>query len=125
MCTTNSKICTKCGEDKPLESFHRQRSGKHGRLATCKVCEIERSRSRHYKKTYSISVKEYDDMVEKQQGACAICGTHQDDPPKRLYVDHDHETGAVRGLLCMHCNAGLGHFRDSQGLMLRAIKYLD
>lgn len=76
---------------------------------------------------YGISVDEHQQMLAKQEGLCAICRK----PPamtartsQRLHIDHDHETGKVRGLLCDRCNVGLGHFRDSSKLLAAAITYL-
>lgn len=73
---------------------------------------------------YGITEEEYQQMVVKQQGVCKICNN----PPVKfkpvLYVDHDHETGKVRGLLCHFCNAGIGMLKDSPALLKRAIKYL-
>ena len=60
-----------------------------------------------------------------QEYRCAICAFHQDDAPrKKLLLDHDHETGALRALLCHHCNVGLGHFKDSPALLEAAIRFL-
>lgn len=60
-----------------------------------------------------------------QQGSkCKICGIHQDELIKKLVVDHDHNTGIVRGLLCDKCNRGLGHFDDNINKLLNAIEYL-
>jgi hypothetical protein len=58
--------------------------------------------------------------VLRQDGVCAICGR-----PNPEHVDHDHETGAVRGILCFNCNGGLGQFRDSIDALLSAASYLD
>jgi len=61
-------------------------------------------------------------LTRLQSGRCAICG---DPPGKRgLHLDHDHLTGIVRGLLCHRCNFGIGLFRDSEELLMRAITYL-
>lgn len=73
---------------------------------------------------YDISLEEYNDLFSKQEGKCAICGTHQSELNKSLCVDHDHETGEVRGLLCRTCNAGLGMFKEQRELFLKALEYL-
>jgi len=60
---------------------------------------------------YSITVSQYREMEEKQLGLCALCGGTNKDG-KRLFVDHDHKTGVVRGLLCKSCNAAIGMLCD-------------
>lgn len=72
----------------------------------------------------SISKEHYAQMLEDQNGCCAICGKHRSQLKQRLRVDHDHATGAVRGLLCPSCNGGLGHFRDSIAFLTKAVDYL-
>jgi len=78
----------------------------------------------HLRSAYNISVAEYEKMSLSQMGLCAIC----DEPPgnmkPRLVVDHNHETGKVRGLLCGGCNILLGNAKDSIALLRRAIAYL-
>ena len=76
------------------------------------------------KRTYGITVDEYNQLLEFQERGCAICGKKPDDCARRLHVDHDHETDAVRGLLCSNCNTGLGVFKDSPVLLRKAIEYL-
>jgi hypothetical protein len=71
---------------------------------------------------YGLTMADYNAMLAAQDMACAICGQR---PQKTLYVDHDHETGEVRGLLCVRCNTGLGMFRDSIRLLASAIVYLE
>jgi len=83
-----------------------------------------KSKDANLKNSYGISIEEYEIMFEKQGGRCAICGKHQSELTKRLFVDHDHKTGQVRGLLCANCNAGLGHFYDDRGIMFHAIVYI-
>jgi hypothetical protein len=71
-----------------------------------------------------MTLEQWDAMFEAQQGSCAICGEHQDNLKRRLAVDHDHETGKIRALLCQHCNQGLGHFRDNPARLINAASYL-
>ncbi|HUW09593.1 MAG TPA: endonuclease VII domain-containing protein [Anaerolineae bacterium] len=80
----------------------------------------------HLKRAYGLSLADYDAILADQGGGCAICGALPGDDAKgRLHVDHDHETGQVRGLLCGNCNHALGSFRDSIALMRSAIAYLE
>lgn len=97
----------------------------------------KQSRARHqdrYKNgqllyEYGITLEEYDQMLEDQDGVCAICRC----PPTyerngkvlALHVDHDHKTGEVRGLLCHTCNLGLGRFKDNPALLRDAAQYLE
>lgn len=71
-----------------------------------------------------ISLEDYNRIFDAQNGCCAICGRHQSELDKRLSVDHDHETGEVRGLLCHGCNLGLGYFKDSPTRLSNASAYL-
>jgi len=80
-------------------------------------------RDAYYRRTYGISADEVDEMLEAQSGGCAICG-EKAERLASMHVDHDHEHGHLRGLLCSTCNQGLGHFRDDPAVLLRAIVYL-
>lgn len=75
---------------------------------------------------YGLSLSQYACLLSAQNGTCKICGARPEDcrPHGRLNVDHDHDTGKVRGLLCNQCNVALGGFRDSPALLLNAVKYL-
>lgn len=75
------------------------------------------------KRNHGITIEQYNQMFVNQNGLCAICKEHPAEGT-RLSVDHDHKTGKIRGLLCIRCNAGLGHFKDEISLLLNAIKYL-
>ncbi len=71
-----------------------------------------------------MTIADYDRMFEAQNGVCAICDEAR--PEERtLHVDHDHETGVIRGLLCFRCNNALGDFREQYQLFQRAADYLD
>lgn len=73
-------------------------------------------------KCLGVTFATYDSLLKSQGGRCAICGGLNDS--RRLAIDHCHNTGKIRGLLCRACNTGLGSFRDDPHLMLSAIAYL-
>lgn len=78
---------------------------------------------RHRRTKYGLTPEQWDAHLARQGGRCAICGT--DEPDGRGWAaDHCHKTGAVRGVLCQHCNSGLGFFRDSPTHLAAAIEYL-
>jgi DNA-directed RNA polymerase subunit RPC12/RpoP len=72
----------------------------------------DRVRDRSYKRLYGISLVEYNTILVKQDYRCAMCKRHVSELRFHLAVDHNHQTGAVRGLLCTSCNAGLGIYED-------------
>jgi hypothetical protein len=74
----------------------------------------------HLKAKYGITPEEFDRMADAQQGLCGICGED-----KQLVVDHCHDTGRVRGLLCRQCNAAIGQLRDDPALLRHALEWLD
>ena len=82
----------------------------------------EEARAIALMRNYGITIEEYDNMFAAQNGICAICGKPQNG--KRLFVDHNHETDKVRGLLCQNCNIALGHMGDDAQLLIKAIDYL-
>lgn len=77
---------------------------------------------------YDMSIEEYQQMLDNQNGLCLICGNAPDPngikSASRLHVDHDHATGKVRGLLCNKCNPGIGYFQNSPELLEAAAAYL-
>jgi ribosomal protein L37E len=89
----------------------------------------ERAKHHEMKKRFGITGQDYDNMFEVQKGVCAICGQPEvakdkDGGPRMMAVDHCHETGKVRGLLCTGCNTALGGFKDSAQLLEAAKNYL-
>jgi hypothetical protein len=82
------------------------------------------NRQSYLKRTYGITVEQYEEMLAVQGGVCMIC--KQPRPENRtLHVDHDHATGEIRGLLCFRCNNALGDFEEQYELFRRAADYLD
>ena len=73
---------------------------------------------------YKITLDRYNEIFEEQKGCCAICKKHQIEFKRRLFVDHNHDTGKVRGLLCNKCNGGIGLLGDSINTVENALTYL-
>jgi len=125
------RTCVACGEVKPLNEFSRRKIGRYGRNAQCRLCwaiyrkdRRVRTRDCQLQRDYGITGAEYDDFLASQGGVCAICGKTPEENILQLGVDHDHETGDVRGLLCGSCNRALGWFQDNLELLERAAQYL-
>lgn len=113
--------CTRCKTENPStpEFFPLHNKKKNGLDSWCRVCRATyRSSINRGKFRSSISDE---DLIEikKSVTQCVICGANEN-----LVVDHDHATGKVRGILCNHCNRGLGHFRDDPMLLEFAAQYL-
>lgn len=113
------KGCKSCGLVKPGDEFYRQKWASTGLSAWCKACV----RGKDLQRQYGIDPSDYSQMLDKQDGGCAICYMPPS-PGKGLAVDHDHDTGKVRGLLCTSCNTALGKFPTVE-MLKRAIEYLE
>ena len=111
------KTCSKCGVSKPLFDFFKQKTGKDGYHASCKSCFNTATRQAKHLKRYGLTSEQIDEM--KKTG-CELCGTTEN-----LHVDHNHNTGNVRGILCTNCNRGIGHLKDSPDLLRKAATYLE
>ncbi|MDP9391800.1 MAG: endonuclease VII domain-containing protein [Actinomycetota bacterium] len=123
------KWCPDCGEVKPLAKFPSTRANVSGRHSYCKPCHNARdratleklggSRTYHLKRRYGITARDADALLANQGGLCAICKVSP-----AVHVNHDHETGAVRALLCFNCNGGLGQFKDNPEVLHAAAYYV-
>jgi hypothetical protein len=76
-------------------------------------------------KQFGLTQEDYDKMLHSQNGHCAICGNGTNGNKKNFCVDHDHETGKVRGLLCHNCNVSVGLMKESPLLLRKAAEYLE
>jgi hypothetical protein len=104
------------------------RDQKNQRAARWREANKGEKLSRSYKsyslkQLYRITLEQFEVMLAAQDHRCAICERPFADGFD-THVDHDHETGYVRGLLCSHCNNGLGRFRDDPAVLRRAARYL-
>lgn len=81
---------------------------------------------KYLQRTYGITIEDFDEMLEQQDGTCAICdGANADSARnRRLTVDHDHNTEKVRGLLCFTCNTSIGKLGDTYDALQKAADYL-
>lgn len=136
------KICSRCKIEKNEEEFYKNKTTRDGLCCECKACRsriskeffvkyylkkpynYEEDKNRKLKYTYGISLEIYKELLESQNGKCAICGTNSTGKRFAFHVDHDHKTGKVRGLLCSNCNSGIGNLRDDISLLEKAIEYL-
>lgn len=133
------RVCTKCKARHPLERFKRNSSSLNGRIRECDSCcsarsaaryraalandpsDIpRRSRTTYLRNKYGITQEQYDAMVVAQDGECRTC--HIRGVP--LVIDHDHDTGTVRALLCNDCNLALGHVNESVEVLHNLIRYV-
>ena len=143
------KICSKCLIEKNKSEFSKARNREDGLQTVCRICAKEsifkwrdknpektyliNKKARHkndkyrdwtLKKKYGLSFIEYNELLERQNFSCAICNKNQSDCKTLLHVDHCHESGKIRGLLCMNCNTGIGSLKESTDLLQKAIEYI-
>ena len=140
-----TKICTRCKVEKPMESFYNYKASKDGRSYRCKDCDKIQGkayRERHKerdrvnrrnesrRRKYGLSEDGYNKIIEYQNDTCPICLRHlthgwgQFHKATKAVVDHCHDTGITRGILCTQCNKGIGLLKDDPDFLLRAIEYL-
>jgi hypothetical protein len=127
--------CKDCGleahTEEDLEGFTKHKPSTHGRRHWCSPC-YNKARNQgdyrlntHLRTKFGITLDDYNRILEEQDGRCSICDTTACSTGQRLSVDHCHDTGAVRGLLCRRCNAGCGQFNDSPDLLRKGADYLE
>lgn len=147
------KKCSRCRIELPLAEFGPDERMSLGRKSWCRGCHRSDARARYraggdaaredsnrrsklsYEPTrrrawvpmskYGLTTEAFDAMLDEQEGRCAICRTGEPGGRGEWHVDHCHETGENRGLLCAFCNPGIGYFRDDPELLRAAINYLE
>lgn len=139
------KLCRSCGLWKGFSEFNKSKRRKDGYFFYCRDCqckkaresynerrkdpewyrlEQQKERDRHLRRTFGITSEDFNQMLDKQSGSCAICLITECKSGVAFAVDHCHTTGAIRGLLCRDCNTSLGKFNDNIETLERAILYL-
>lgn len=136
--TPSEKKCAVCKIVKPAEAFGRRSINPKLLRGECRECGKMSSRKwarahvdyvkevNHHGsfRRRGITKKEYNEFLTAQHGVCAICKGPQR-LGSRFFIDHHHETGAVRGLLCANCNSAIGFLKDNADNCRQAAEYLD
>ncbi len=131
------KTCSGCKETQPIKNFYKDKNRKDGHYVRCRKCQAEYSRN--YRKRfpnkstnstikyrYGITLEEYTTKLREQFDCCAICSTaFPGGKKKSFFIDHNHKTNQVRGLLCRECNLMIGHAKDDPDILREAIRYLE
>lgn len=145
------KKCPKCGKKHSaiVKYFYKSIHTKSGLDGWCKICRKKYARKHnknldvkkrkreydkkrrtivrpHLKECYNITLSDYNKIFIYQKECCIICGIHQSKLKNRLCVDHNHQTGKIRGLLCHQCNLTIGHIEvaKKKGILQKTIEYL-
>lgn len=151
--TQGRRRCHACKKIKPLDEFYKDAKAKGGKGYRCKDCakrisakdakensDARKATGKRYRSQphiraqardrllrikYGVGSKEYDQLLARQKGVCAICKQDRRDARGReMPVDHDHATGAVRGILCDHCNRIIGLLQENPVHLRNAARYL-
>jgi hypothetical protein len=115
-----------CQKDKNRQRYAARKEEVKARVKAYAQANPDKVRATHLRR-YGLTDEQYTHLFLAQEGRCAICGADHAQSAtteKWLYVDHCHATGKVRGLLCNHCNRGLGAFQDKVEFLQNALAYL-
>lgn len=108
---------------------HKTKEGKSAHQREYRSMRREEFRQKERERKFGLSLAAYAELVAQQDNKCAICGQPEtqmrNGSVKALAVDHDHETGLVRGLLCCDCNQAIGKMKEDRNILLSAVRYLD
>jgi hypothetical protein len=145
------RTCTICRVEKSLLDFYKSSTHSFGRSYLCKECGREYHRKRYaanperhkratrkylknnpdsrlntlLKSVYGITLCQYNALLKLQKNKCAICGVDSTKLRRRLDVDHDHNTGTIRGLLCNRCNQAIGLLGENKKNLTNALRYME
>jgi hypothetical protein len=130
-----TKICKQCGKEGFLDLFQKDISKKDGVRPECKECTAINRKKRYSpskNRVFNLQKKfgqgasdTYSQLFQEQQGLCAICGSPENGRYVHLSMDHCHDTGRIRGLLCNNCNRGIGLLKDNPELLRKAASYVE
>jgi len=112
--------CSSCEQPVAHEDFARSRNTRSGFGSRCKPCKSAADSAAYFYRRYKLTQRAVAEIRAAQGDSCAICGD-----PEPQHLDHDHDTGGIRQLLCQRCNHGLGLFRDDPYLLHLAAFYVE
>lgn len=129
----NGRNCTECGVFKLASEFQLENNvkafGGVTMRAQCRPCREHIKWKTFIIRTYGITAEDYYNMLAAQDNKCAVCESEEVNNSRvssnKLFIDHCHDTGKVRGLLCSKCNHGIGLLNDDTALLQKAIEYLN
>jgi len=129
----NGRNCTDCGVFKLASEFQLEKdvkaTGGVTMRAQCRPCREHIKWKTFIVRTYGITAEDYYNMLAAQNNKCAVCESEEVNSSRvssgKLFIDHCHTTGKVRGLLCSKCNHGIGLLNDDTALLQKAIEYLN
>jgi hypothetical protein len=130
---TTWRNCKTCETKRPIEDFYKHSQYKDGRMSWCKFCHSDKvkakynplvRKARKLKYNYGITLDEYNSKLKEQDNLCAICKSDKPGGNGDFYVDHNHATGQVRGLLCHWCNFMIGQCKEDPEILSAGIDYL-
>ena len=132
-----TKTCSKCNAEKSLDNFYKffdKWSGNYYPSSRCKPCHLKykqespttprNRKSEKLQLRYGLTYEQWEKMRENENHSCMICGITEAEIDKKLDVDHCHNNGKVRGILCNPCNNMLGHAKDNIAVLQSAVAYL-
>lgn len=135
-----TKVCTICQKRLPIEKFGKRVPNKDGYDSWCIKCDREyrkKYQTRYYKENrrselsralvryYGITMDDKERMLIEQDYKCSICGKELELFGRDTHVDHSHDTGEIRSILCNSCNSMIGHAKEDRNILLKAVEYLD
>jgi Recombination endonuclease VII len=129
------RICKDCEIFHTSDMFYKHSEGKNGLYPRCKNChnakvrkdyDPKKKKNFHLKYLYGITLDEYERRLQDQGGSCGICKTNlPGGNGQNFYVDHNHSTNQVRGLICHNCNYIIGYSKENTDTLRAVIKYID
>lgn len=132
-------LCRKCGEEKPLDQFYKNKRAATGHSYNCKRCHDAMAKDyhdrnpekarvsfwrSHLKRRYGITLEKYNEMLTEQGGCCKLCHLPFGRGARGPHLDHHHGSGSIRGILCRNCNVAIGLAKEDAALLRRMIEYI-